>query len=344
VIGKWVLTSILTFKSLYDTKWVGLESRGASEINGAFFQWLGRRRSDRPFFAFLNYFDAHDPYIPPPGYDGRFGIQPQTARDFLFLINLASMSKNQASARDIMMVRDCYDDCIAFLDEQLGRLLEMLKHQGLLENTDVIITSDHGEGFGEHRFFGHSYTANIEEIGVPLVILSPASPAGRVVDSPVSLRDLPATVVDLLGISAASPFPGGSLAACWKRPPGEAPPGVISPAFSEQADETAFQAQPGGSRKHPGLEMSLVARGHHYVRHGMGNELLYDLRTDPSERSNLAKFASGTGEIAVFRRLLLDVLTANSGSIEVEKAYLANYRSWLEDLVRGEIRAVAQSR
>jgi arylsulfatase A-like enzyme len=89
-------------------------------------------------------------------------------------------------------------------------LLDTLEGQGLLENTDVIITSDHGEAFGDHHFVGHAYTVNLDEIGVPLVILSRGAPAGRVVHSPVSLR----TVVDLQSLSATAPFPGRSLAAC----------------------------------------------------------------------------------------------------------------------------------
>ena len=115
---------------------------------------------------------------------------------------------------------------------------------GLLENTDVIITADHGEAARRswhHRPFG--YSAHLEEVGVPLVILSPAAPAGLVVESPVSLRDLPATVVDLLGMSAASPFP---QAARWRPTgnwqPGKVPlPGLASPAFSERANSIAFE-------------------------------------------------------------------------------------------------------
>ena len=84
------------------------------------------------------------------------------------------------------------------------------------------------------------------------MILSPDAPAGRVVDSPVSLRDLPATVVDLLGLSAGSPFPGRSLAAYWGRRPGKSPPEITTPAFSEQADATAFQPQPGSGRGQAG--------------------------------------------------------------------------------------------
>ena len=67
----------------------------AREINDAFLDWLGRRRPDRPFFAFLNYFDAHEPYIPPPGFAGRFGIEPKTARDYQFLFDFVGLNKNE---------------------------------------------------------------------------------------------------------------------------------------------------------------------------------------------------------------------------------------------------------
>ena len=104
------------------------------------------------------------------------------------------------------------------------------------------------------------------------------------VDSPVSLRDLPATVVDLLKLSGDSPFSGGSLAAYWKLPPGDVPPDLTSPAFSERATAPAFQNQTGHDRGHPGFEMSLVASNHHYIRDGMGTEQLYNLSIDPNER------------------------------------------------------------
>ena len=185
-----------------------------------------------------------------------------------------------------------------------------------------------------HHFFGHDNTAYLDEIGVPLVILSPAAPAGRVVNSPVSLRDLPATVVDLLGLSADSPFPGRSLSAYWKLGPGAVAKGLTSPAFSEKLTEPVFELAGGQGRIHPGFQMSLVVCGHHYVRDSLGGEELYDLTTDPYEGVNLAGPSSVYDTVAVFRRMLLDVLTNNPGSLEVEKAYLATYRRWLEDLVR----------
>ena len=81
----------------------------------------------------------------------------------------------------------------------------------------VLITADHGEHFGEHAgLFGHRYTLYSQEIRVPLLVIAPGRvPKGKVVSAPASLRDLPATVVDLAGLGPESSFPGRSLARRW---------------------------------------------------------------------------------------------------------------------------------
>ena len=175
IAGNWILRNLVSRGDFRDHKWTRYQSRDARGITDAFLGWLGRRRQDRPFFAFLNYFDAHDPYLPPAEYEGRFGIRPTTARDYQFLVDL-SQTKSNLAVRDILMARDCYDDCIAFLDDQLGRLLDKLQGQGLLDNTLVIITSDHGESFGVHGLFGHGGSLYLDEVAVPLVILCPGAP------------------------------------------------------------------------------------------------------------------------------------------------------------------------
>ena len=292
--GNWILRNFLYRFNYYQMKWIFQQSRGARGTDDAFRAWLRGRRPDRPFYAFLNYFDAHEPYIPPPGFEGRFGIRPRAPGGYYFLLDYMQMDKTRLMKRDVEMARDCYDDCISFLDEQLDRLLNELRAQGLLDNTVVIITSDHGEAFGDHGFFGHSHSVFLDEIGVPLVILSPGAPAGRVVDHPVSLRDLPANrVVDLLGLSADTPFPGRSLAAYFGTARGQTPPGLSTPALSEQANAAAFQPQLRGSTEHGGFQMSLVASGHHYVRDGLGVEMLFNLKTDPFERVNLMGSSHG---------------------------------------------------
>jgi arylsulfatase A-like enzyme len=340
--GQWVLANLVMLGELsglryggsYDKKWITLQSAGAHQISTRFFDWLGRRRSDRPFFAFLNYFDAHEPYVPSPEFAKKFGVRPESREDFQFLFDYVGASKTLAGRRRLIMARDCYHDCIALLDDQLGRLLKGLKGQGLLENTTVIITGDHGEGFGIHGIFGHSYTVNLEEIAVPLVILSPTAPAGRMVDNAVSLCDVPATVVDLLGLSAGSPFPGRSLTAYWGAEVTGVTPHNTTPVFSERADGTALTAHPTAMMSAGWFQMSLVASGMHYTRDALGVEQLYDLRTDSLELTNLMLSPGGELRVKSVRAMLLDFLNHNPASVEVENAYLKPYRERLKAVVQ----------
>ena len=85
--------------------------------------------------------------------------------------------------------------------------------------------------------------------------------------------------------------------------------------------------------------MSVVDRGYHYIRNGAGVERLYDFRTDPFEQVNLAETPSGNDKLPVFRRKLLDVLSDGPGAVEVEKAYLADFRKRVEQLVPQRILA-----
>jgi arylsulfatase A-like enzyme len=336
--GEWILMRSLRLAGRYhDEKWAALQSRDAAGIDDAFLGWLSRRRRDRPFFAFLNYFDAHIPYMPPERFLGRFGMRPKTQSDYHMIMDYEGITKSELTARDIQMARDCYDDCVAYLDAQLGRLFTELDRQGLLADTDVIITSDHGEAFGEHQMVGHSNSVFVEETRVPLVIITPDMSAAELVFRPVSLRDLPATVVDQAGLSDGSPLPGRSLAACWKSPPERLPQDSTSPAFSEQVHrsvrgERRPQTRPGGD--FPTYQMSVVSSNHHYIRDCDGDEFLYNLPDDPLEQFNLLAPGKRKPDVEPFRRLLLKVLTENPGTVEVERAYLKSFRQSLETLVR----------
>ena len=104
VPGKWILENALSFAAhyqlwpgaYYEKKWVPLQSRGGSELNDSFLEWLSRRRTDRPFFAYLNYYDAHEPFVPPPGFQARFGVRPSTAEDYRFLFEYLGVNKRDA--------------------------------------------------------------------------------------------------------------------------------------------------------------------------------------------------------------------------------------------------------
>ncbi len=334
VAGSWILEYILYRNDWYESKWIRLQSRNASAINGSFFNWLRYRKKGRPFFAYLNYFDAHDPYMPPNAYAGRFGIRPNSPEDYRFLLEYSTPGWRSMQERDILMAHDCYDDCIAYLDDHVGQFLDELEDQGLLDSTLVIITADHGESFGDHRSFLHGNGLYLEETGVPLVILGPSAPADRIVADPVSLRDLPATVMDQLGLSAGSPFPGRSLAAHWKMAPGEKPQ-ESSPAFSEFTTLTAFRPKVLRNLGQTGIQMSLVSAGKHYMRDGFGFEELYDLSKDSLEIVNLIDSEECTQYVQNFRKMLLEELNNHRASSEVGTAYLRNYRQRLQSLVPG---------
>ena len=91
--------------------------------------WLSsRRQPERPFFAFVNYYDAHYPYKLPDWGIHRFGAEPRTASEVELIETLADGGQGHGlSFQEIAFVRDSYDDCIADLDEQLGRLIDGLK-------------------------------------------------------------------------------------------------------------------------------------------------------------------------------------------------------------------------
>ena len=193
----------------------------ATAINHEFLNWLSsRRQPERPFFAFLNFIDAHSPYKLPDSSVSRFGGKPRTDHEITLIENWLAWDKSQLSAHDVALASDAYDDCIADLDEQLGCLIDELERRGILDRTWLIVTSDHGESFGEPpNDFGHGTSLHQPQLHVPLVIVPPtggglasASPPPRVVPETVSLRDLPATVVDLLDLEADAPFLGASLA------------------------------------------------------------------------------------------------------------------------------------
>jgi hypothetical protein len=137
-------------------------------------------------------------------------------------------------------------------------------------------------------------------------------------------------VVDLLALSAGSPFPGRSLAGYWHSEPGKEPQGITTPALSEEINASEFQPARGSGRGPMRFRMSLVARSHHFLRDGMGSEALYDLRRDPFERVNLVGSPDDNQAVGVFRKMLLEVLTENPGSAEVETAYLKAYTQGLK--------------
>ncbi len=150
------------------------DCKDAGTINRQFLDWLAEQKSG-PFFAFLNYLDAHTPYLLPDGHDDRFGRPARTRAEQRIIGRWWEMDKRKIGAEKVQLAIDAYDSCIAYLDEQLGQLCGELERQGVLRDTIVIVTADHGEHLGEHQLFGHAGSLYDPEVHVPLVIIAPGS-------------------------------------------------------------------------------------------------------------------------------------------------------------------------
>jgi arylsulfatase A-like enzyme len=284
--------------------------KDAGSINRDFLHWLSHRQgSPRPFFAFLNYLDAHVPYLPPEGTGFRFGAGPRNINDFYVLAGgWKSLDKSQLPPKYRMLIRDCYDNCLSYLDGQLGELFDTLERRGVLEQTVVIVTSDHGEELGEHGLFEHGESLYRPEIHVPLLIVLPGrrrSP--KVVRETVSLRDLPATITDLVGLAGDAPFPGSSLARVWRDvgPERAGQVGDDDGAISELAGPNPTFPSQGRSPASRGSLVSLAEGNYVYIRNeGDGREQLYHESDDPDERVNLARIETMRPRLERLRRRL----------------------------------------
>ncbi len=277
-----------------------LARKSAPEVSESFLRWLsGQDR--RPFFVFLNYFDAHNPYLPPEPFDLRFGRKNRRGNPWL-------VEGWNWSPQEIQAERDAYDGSIAYLDYHFGLLFEELEKRDVLKDTLVIITSDHGEEFAEHSVMGHGNSLYLPSLHVPLLISFPRRvPAGGSVPEAVSLRDLPATVVDLLKLGSEARLPGNSLARYWA-----GARGLDNPVADTLLSEVSFA--PDVPEWYPvsrGDMKSLIVAPYHYIKNGDGREELYDVDRDPLEQHDLARTEEGGRALQQFRRRFDAILARN---------------------------------
>jgi arylsulfatase A-like enzyme len=272
---------------------VETDRKEAAAVNREFLDWLANRpQPERPFFAFINYWDAHPPYQLGPRRIHRFGAKPADEREFRLIRDWWPMDKGRVSPRELAFVRDAYDDCVASIDEQIGRLMDELARRQALDRTWVVIVSDHGESFGEHPgVFLHGSSLYQSEVHVPLVVVPPPATRTRpVVAETVSLRNLAATIADIAGFTADSTFPGTSLAGAWRpsqRPHDETVAG--DGALAEVVPNETLGVRASDSSGPPWPLAALTEDNWSYIRReGQRREELYHLRDDPREQRNIA--------------------------------------------------------
>jgi arylsulfatase A-like enzyme len=179
-------------------------------------EWLDATDPNQPYLAFVNYMEAHGPYLPSAPYDTLFGWYDGRDEDARRAARrIARREADAMPPEDAATLLPAYKGALAELDAAVAALLDDLERRGALRNTLVIVTADHGEEFGEHGIFGHGNSLYLESLRVPLVFWYPARlPAARRVGATPRVRDIAATNLDVIG--APPSLPGHSLRRLWE--------------------------------------------------------------------------------------------------------------------------------
>lgn len=247
----------------------------AAQIARNFFAWRDDI-GERPYFAMLNFMDAHAPYDPPDGFRTRFN----------------------GGKREL----DRYDGGIAYEDSVIGTIVSRLQERGDWERTVLVVVSDHGEHWDEHGLgSGHGNSLYLPLLHVPLLVRAPGrAPAGVRVGAIVSLRDLAATLAEFGGAPAGA-LPGVSLTSAWSAGGGAPPSPVIA--------EAAQAVNPGEynlTRFGP-IKASLDSTWH-FIHYGNGREELFRWRADTAEMDDQARTAEGKATIERHRAIIAGAL------------------------------------
>jgi arylsulfatase A-like enzyme/Flp pilus assembly protein TadD len=218
----------------------GFHERPAAAVTDAALAWL--RETDEPFFLWLHYYDVHSSYKPPEPFATRFRDHP-------------------------------YDGEAAYVDQELGRLLAELEKSERLAATVVAVTSDHGEGLGEHGEETHSYLIYESDLHVPLIIAGPGVPAGRRIPAVASNTGLAPTLLRLAGLPPLAKTDVGDLSAAWREGEPELPGWAYAESLAGELDH-------GWAPIH-----AIRSDAFHYIR--APRPELFSAANDPRQRANL---------------------------------------------------------
>lgn len=250
--------------------------KNATDVSGAALDWINRD-AERPFFVTMNFLDAHDPYLPPQPYRSQFSTTLNPGG----LLNSKLHTPPSLTAQELQGEIDAYDGGIAYIDAQVSRLLSKIQARDRGRPLLIIVTSDHGEEFGEHGGFIHGNHLYREVIQVPLIIWEPGRvPHGKRLSQPVSNAAIPATVMGLLGAGAGT-FHVPSLVPLWEGTQADFPMPL------SELKHKPWEKDPNSPIRF-GSMRSLVDPSWHYIEQDGRGHQLFAWPTDPREATDLA--------------------------------------------------------
>ncbi len=284
------------------------------DVVDATLRWWSERKAGEPVFLFLHTYDVHYEYDPPGDYATLFDRAP-TSDDTKYK-NYFHFKKHLPDEAQLAHQRAQYDESIRYVDDQLRRLRDAAAAAG--REVRFIITSDHGEEFGERGSWGHAHTLYAEQLHVPLIMSGGGLPAGVVVDGAVGTQDIAPT----LAAWAEQP----PLAADgWDLAPAIA--GTELPARPFTAETTRFKTNRLGLYE-AGLRLEWDVKDQTLE--------LFDPHSDPREEHDLA--ADRPAEVLRLQKRLLEVVgepwqARTAGTVKSGGAIFKDGRMWGHKLV-----------
>jgi len=271
---------------------------GASAFRRALPPWLDQVREQR-FFAYVHFREPHFAYDPPAPFDSRFGrataLPEDRRRDYKWLAALNAGEIAPLTPAEREDLTRWYDGALAYVDAEVGALVESLRVRGLLERSVLIVSADHGEELAEHGYVGHLRSLSEEVLRIPLIVRFPraAGRAGLRVPAAVDIVDIAPTILDVFGLAAARPgsFQGRSLLPIALGAPGW--PALLA---RNAAPPPRFALRRGA--------LKLIDDP------GQDSVALYDVAADPQERHDLS--AERPLEASYYRQALRRRLVATS--------------------------------
>ncbi len=276
-------------KSLFPRGFPGINGDNYFLLEQAI-DWLGDRlkKIPQPFMGYFHFLPPHYPYRTRKEFYGRFrndGFKPvDKPVDIFSLDKSTDAATSDTTGVSIQEDRENYDEFILYIDHEFGRLFDSLESSGLLKNTWVVVTADHGELF-ERGIEGHSTAVLFQPVvHIPLLIFEPGRTTRLDVTTPTSAVDVMPTLLHVIGQQAAD----------WAE-------GILLPPFGEVSpnpDRSIYTVQARGTEKHAPIQQATVmlTKGKYKLVYYFGYKRLeptgerfelYDLEADPEELNNL---------------------------------------------------------
>ena len=184
-------------------------------INTKVSNWLSSYTTEgeyKPFFLWLHYMDIHEPYVPERKYIDMVDPSVSLSQDEMYsLFKDVLLKRDVSDPRKVELLKKLYDIHVREVDTYVEEFFGVMKKLGILKDSVIIMTNDHGDEFNEHGGLSHDDKMYSELIDMPLLIYDPSQDKGETCDTLVSNVDIPPTIIYLFGLEPVEAFEGHSL-------------------------------------------------------------------------------------------------------------------------------------